>query len=495
MKKIIYILFLVILSSCSDNFLSIYPETSLNEEIYYKSEQEFILLANGCYVPMRDYEKTLHWILAEMISDNSSFQYNATAGSATSGREAIDMFLPASNYTTYFYFWNLSYNGITRCNKLLFEITRPEVTWSKKSYIDRCSGEALFLRSLYYFNLVRQFGGVPIVLEPVTSQAAVNIKRSTEVQVYDQIIADLNKAVTLFSTAVEVEENGRANLGSANALLGKVYLTLHKYDEAGAALKLVIDSKKYDLLPNYADLFNPSKKDFKETIFAMQHSENNTELSNQFIFWFAPNTSGGAVTLRPNINISGSGGYNQPTEDLINAFETGDQRKNISIGVWTGKDWDGVVRPIAYCAKYKAPITAPDNRCSDNFPIIRYSDVLLMYAETLNEKGKTSEAISFIEQVRKRAGLTVPLSSSDKTSVQAIIAKERQVEFCFENQRWYDLKRTGKALEVMAAHGVKEKSKKTFLYTNSFELSSNKLLAPIPSEQVLINKIDQNPGY
>ena len=495
MKNIIFLLILFIVSACSNNFLELYPETSLNEGNFYKTGDEYILLANGCYVPMRDYEKSFHWLLAEVISDNSSYQNNTTTGSGTTGREAIDMFLPASNYTTYSNFWDLSYDGITRCNKLLHEIDRTDVIWSKVSYKERCSGEALFLRALYYFNLVRQFGGVPMVLEPVSSQDAVNIKRSTEDQVYTQIIADLIQAVSHFSNAQDVEENGRANLGAANSLLGKVYLTLHKYNDAATALKLVIDSKKYSLLTNYADLFIPSKKDFKETIFAMQYSENNVDLSNQFIFWFAPSTSGGAVTLRSNINITGSGGQNQPTLDLINAFETGDLRKNVSIGTWTGKDWDGVVRPIPYCAKYKPPVAAPDNRCSDNFPIIRYSDVLLMYAEALNEQNLTSAAIPYVYMVRQRAGLSSPLDGYTKATLTDLIAHERQVEFCFENQRWYDLKRTGKALEVMAAHGIREKALKSYLYSNSFQMDEYKLLAPIPSQEVLINKIEQNPGY
>src|SRR3546814_832718 len=166
MKKLFYLLTTLLVTGCSGDFLELYPETSLNEVNFYQSESELILLANGCYVPMRNYEKSLHWVLAELSSDNTSFQYNNKAGSASTGRDAIDQFLPASNYTTYANFWNLSYNGIARCNKLLQEIDRPEVSWSKESYKERSKGEALFLRALYYFNMVRQFGGVPLVLEP-----------------------------------------------------------------------------------------------------------------------------------------------------------------------------------------------------------------------------------------------------------------------------------------------------------------------------------------
>lgn len=122
-----------------------------------------------------------------------------------------------------------------------------------------------------------------------------------------------------------------------------------------------------------------------------------------------------------------SAGWNQPTEDLINAFEPGDKRKEVSIHFWNGEDWDGVVRDIPYPGKYKAPVSAPDDRSGDNLPIIRYADVLLMYAEVLNELGRTGEAIPYVEQVRARAGLTNPLTDYNKAALEELIAKERQV--------------------------------------------------------------------
>lgn len=492
MKRILYIVTLSLLTGCTNKFLELYPKATLNEGNFYQSEVEYTLLANGCYVPMRDNEKNNHWILAELISDNAGFQNNVRTGEASKG--VIDQFILVGDNIAFSSFWNLSYNGITRCNKLLNELERPNVNWSKISFKERCAGEALFLRSLYYFHLVRQFGGVPLVLTPITSVEAVDIKRSTEAQVYDSIIKDLKEAADHFSKAKDVEETGRANELSAVALLGKVYLTLGKFAEAEQTLKTVISSGKYALLAEYADLFNPAKKDFKETIFAIQYSENSAELANRFIFWFAPHTSGGAVTNRPTINIVGAG-WNQPTDDLINAFETGDKRKNVSIAYWTGLDWDNIVRPIPYCAKYKAPISAPDDRCGDNLPVLRYSDVLLMYAEAINEQGRTGEAVPYVQQVRTRAGLTTPIAGLDKEALKTLIAKERQVEFCFENQRWYDLKRTGKAIEVMTAHGKREKAKKTFLYPESYNITPNKLLAPVPVNEVSINKLTQNPGY
>jgi len=118
-----------------------------------------------------------------------------------------------------------------------------------------------------------------------------------------------------------------------------------------------------------------------------------------------------------------------------------------------------------------------------------------MYAEALNELNRTGEATPYVQQVRNRAGLTAPVAALGKEALKTLIAKERQVEFCFENQRWYDLKRTGKAVEVMTAHGIREKAKKTFLYPEGYTLTPNKLLAPIPVNEVSINKLTQNPGY
>ncbi|WP_353718802.1 RagB/SusD family nutrient uptake outer membrane protein [Dyadobacter sp. 676] len=492
MKKLLILLIAGISSSCDNDFLRLYPETTLNESNFYKSETEFILLANGCYVPLRNLEKVDHWVMAELPSDNASFQYSNVTGEASKG--VIDQFIMSTSNVAYASFWNTSYNGITRANKLLNEIDRPEVTWSKMSLKERTAGEARFLRALYYFNLVRQYGGVPLVLKPIGSQEAVGIKRSGEQEVYAAIIEDLKAAAAHFAAARDVEENGRASEGAALGLLGKVYLTTRQHALAETVLKQVIDLGKYSLLPVYDDLFNPANKDYKETIFSVQYSENNAELANRFLFWFAPWSSGGEITKRPNINLVG-GGWNQPTDDLIDAFEEGDKRKAASIAIWRGKDWDAVVKDIPYCNKFKAPLSAPDDRTGDNMPVLRYSDILLMYAEALNEQGKTGEAIPFVQQVRTRAGLTKAITAGSRAQLAALIAKERQVEFCFENQRWYDLKRTGKALEVMSAHGAREKAKKSFLYAAAYEMEAFKLLAPVPEEQVLVNKLEQNPGY
>ena len=251
MKKIVYLLFVMILTGCSGEFLEIYPQTSLNEGGFYKTQQEYILLANGCYVPLREFGKVDYWVTTELKSDNASMQTPSFGG--LPGRVDIDQFLSSSSNDNYTNLWNYAYNGIFCCNKLLSEIDRPEVSWSKASYKERCMGEALFLRALYYYNLVGQFGGVPIVLKQVASGEAIDIKRSTADLVYTQIVADLTESSLHFVKATDIEEDGRARLGSAQSLLGKVYLTIHNYAEAEKILKMVIESKKYDLLPLWKD--------------------------------------------------------------------------------------------------------------------------------------------------------------------------------------------------------------------------------------------------
>lgn len=181
----------------------------------------------------------------------------------------------------------------------------------------------------------------------------MNIKRSTEAQVYDSIISDLKQAAERFAKAKDVEEVGRANEMSALSLLGKVYLTLGKYAEAEQTLKTVINSGNTPFCPIMPTCSTRPKKTSKKPSLRFSILKNSAELANRFIFLFAPHTSGGAVTNRPNINIVGAG-WNQPTDDLINAFEAGDTRKAVSIGFWNGLDWT-----MSYALSPIAPNTKP----------------------------------------------------------------------------------------------------------------------------------------
>ncbi|MFZ4260715.1 RagB/SusD family nutrient uptake outer membrane protein [Sphingobacterium sp. HJSM2_6] len=476
MKKIFYPIIALLLSSCSNDFLNLYPETSLNESNYYKTDAEFVSLVNGSYIPMRNLAKTVQWDVSEIKSDNMDLQPSNT----NIEQSRNDNFLMSSASIVHKSLWDNSYKGIYYVNKTLGAMASTGYVWTNENLKARSLGELHFLRALYYFDLVRQFGGVPLVVTAINSQEAVGVKRSSIEEVYTQIISDLTLSTDNFANAGDTHENGRASLTAANGLLGKVYLTKKDYTNAEKHLKTVINSGKHALLTNYADVFNPGKKDYVETLFSVQFSETLAELANTFIFFNAPSTSKGDVTGRPAVNLSVNIAI-KPSNDLLNAFSPNDARYAVSIGKWTGPDAKNVVTDFFYCNKYKGPQNAILGWSGDNFPILRYSDILLMYAESLNELNKTSEAIPYVELVRKRAGLIDDISGLGKTELTSLIEKERRLEFCFENQRWYDLIRTNRAVPVMRALG------KT--------IENYHMLSPIPGDQVLINKIDQNEGY
>lgn len=478
MRKIQYIVvgMVFLFSSCSNEFLDLYPQTSLNESNFYQSEEEFVLLVNGSYVPMRNMGKTVYWDISEVKSDNMTMQSRNT--NIEHGH--ADNFLYSSANIVPESFWDNTYSGIYNANRAITAIEGIDRVWSKAGLRERSLGEAYFLRAFYYFDLVRQFGGIPIVTEEVSGEEAVGIKRSSVEEVYQLIVTDLETAIAHLENMGDTEEKGRASLGAAEALLGKVYLTRKDYAAAETYLARVIESARYGLLADYADVFDSSSKDYYETIFSIQYAESAANLSNQFIFYNAPNTSEGEITGRPNVALQVSRSL-RPTPELIDAFEEGDKRFPVSIGFWTGPDATGEVREFAYCNKYKGPQTATLGWSGDNFPLLRYSDVLLMYAEVLNELGRTAEAIPYVQQVRNRAGLTRDLTGTGKAELTTLLENERQVEFCFENQRWYDLVRTERAIDVMRAQGK--------------NIQPHHLLTPIPGTQIFINQLQQNPGY
>lgn len=492
MKQLVYTILVILMSACSNDFLEKYPVTSLNEGNFYNDQNDFIGLVNGCYIPLRDYTKVNFWVMTELSSDNASHQERPDGGQWP--RTDIDEWLTSANNTVVSQFWTQSYDGINRCNTVLDRIETRPITWENNKIRERCMGEARFLRALYYFNLVRLFGDVPLVLRPINYEEATNIKREKESLIFDQVVDDLGQAAAHLNLSASESQKGRATEGAALALLGKVYLTAGKHTEAAAQLRKVIDGNSYRLLSDYSALFDNQNKNHQESIFAVQYSEANANVSQRFIFDFAPQTSMGEVTKRPAINIIGSG-WNIPTSDLINSFHQKDIRKEVSIGWWKGKGKDGIVSDFPYCAKYKPPVSAPDARCGDNFMILRYADVLLMYAEALNELDQPGNAATYLQMVRKRAGLTEDLPTTGKEELRKQIWKERQLELCFENHRWFDLKRTGQILEVMQKHAEKEKKERPYLSLNAYQITNDKLVFPIPTQEVVTNKLEQNPGY
>ena len=304
--------------------------------------------------------------------------------------------------------------------------------------------------------MVRIWGAVPLVTKEVTTPfEEFDHGRDDTGIVYKQIIADLThaaKVLPLFQSGTNI---GRATQGAANTLLGKVYLTEHNYAAAVAVLQTVVNSNAYKLLPNYADIFKIANKNNEESIFEVQFNDA-TGQGSEYANFFAVDAS----------SIGGIGqvlGYDIPTKAFSDSFATNDLRLNATLGK---------VKKKYYCNKFMDPAPLSDLNGNNNFMVLRYADVLLMLAEAQNEMAYTADGDAFnnINQVRKRAGLgkLTTLTTPDQQAFRLAMEQERKYELAFENHRWFDLVRTGRAIEVMNAapteNGVINIDKKNLLF-------------------------------
>ncbi len=477
-----------VISSCKKSFLDLGPQASINGSKFFSTQAEILQAVNGAYSSLRILGVNSYWVFGEMRSDNTAnFQTN-TGGEQ---RELIDQFLIIATNDNVRNFWQQSYIGISRCNDVLDHIeavTMPDKI--KTQYI----GEAKFLRAFYYFQLVRQFGGVPLRITSIQSASnSLSQGRAKKEQIYAQIISDLQEAVKGLPPSYTGKDVGRATQGAARMLLAEVYMTDQKFAPALAELR-IIKTLGYSLLNNYKDIFDPKNKNNKESIFEIQYLGSQAPLASNFMYTFAPAQSGANVTGDPGTSLTLGSGWNTPTTDLINSYETGDLRKNASMSM--GYTNNGVFVNAPHVIKYNHGFV---NRGStdNNFPVYRYADALLLIAECLNEiGGVNAEAFDILDQTRIRAGLQPISRSSINTPalLRDAIEKERRVELAFENHRWYDLVRTNKAVEVMNAHGAREKIlKPTVIRPTAFNVTPNKLLLPIPQQDVTVDNLEQNP--
>ncbi|HEU4555469.1 MAG TPA: RagB/SusD family nutrient uptake outer membrane protein [Chitinophaga sp.] len=477
MKNTKYLLLLTcLLSACGKGFLDISPEQFQKEGNYFKNADQFNQAMNGAYAPLQGLYTGSHWVMTEMRSDNTSYQKNTSDASGFS-REELDEFREQDDNSYVYSFFNYSYNGISRCNTVLDHLSGASIDETVKAQI---TGQASFLRALYYFNLVRLYGDIPLTVHEVTStNGAFSIAdRKPAADVYTQIIADAQAAIDNLPDAwTNAKDKGRAVKASAQTLLAEVYLTQKQYDKAIPLLRAVMQSPNgYTLLPDYASLYTLANENSAESIFEVQYMEGSSNEYSDFMYQFAPYNAGSGITGFGLYTGSGSG-WNIPTQNMLDAYEAGDKRKDASISLsFTDPNTNKVV---PYVIKYKTP-HAIRYQTGSNFPVYRFADVLLMLAECLNETAfaANGEAYTLLNQVRARAGLAPKtagnanpaLNVSSQEAFRQAVWQERRVELAFEDHRWFDLLRTGQATAVMQAHAVEEKSLKSYLvpaaYTN-----------------------------
>ncbi len=458
-----------ILSSCTKDFLNVVPVDRIPTDQFFKSESDLTSAVYGVYAAQRflyiNNELGLY-NLEETRSDNT----NQNLGRQTE-HKAVDNFTVQSGNTSITGTWASAYYAINLCNQVIDRgpgITMDETV--KKQLI----GEALFVRAQIYFLLLQDYGPIPLRLKETVSLSGDNdLARSSADSVYQQIIVDLQGAADALPTSYSGSDVGRATSYAANALLGKVYL--QKGDNASAVTvlrKVVFAGTPYSLLPNYADLWNPSTKNSAESIFEIQFLRplNGSPLWNNF----APSS------LNVPGGTDGSVAPNTPNPDLIAEYEPGDTRYPASIGYDANN--------LAYILKFKDPGVIVGNDANNNFPILRYADALLLLAEAL---GETPEAYGYINQVRARAGLGAISGATAGTFMDKLM-HERRVELAFECHRWHDLLRLpqSQTLSIMNANLA------LIFPGQNITIDAHNLVAPLPNTELGSNKLaTQNPGY
>ncbi|TKK71041.1 RagB/SusD family nutrient uptake outer membrane protein [Ilyomonas limi] len=489
-------IFTLVQVSCKKDFLDKTDPTKINTDLFYKDAKEVQQAVDGVYGTLQSIANN-QWLFNELPSDNTTIDFNPGDRGQAPSIEAFEFYNWNSGTGNINSMYISHYNAIYNANNTLAKMQGAALSDSLKAVYE---GQLKFIRAYLYFELTQYFGDVILITEPLQQPSdAYAYVRKPQDTVYAQIETDLKEAAAELPVTYPSTDVGRVTKGAALTLLGKVYLTKKQYSDAIGTLSQVLQLG-YSLVPNYADVFDPQKKNGPESIFEIQYQGGNDlgEWSS-FIYTFAPRLSADAVTGWPQSN---PGGWNIPTNDIINSYEDGDVRKAASVGLDFKSPVTGDVVP--YIKKYDHPHTIY-GRTDDNWPVLRYADVLLMLAEAINEQsGPTSEAYNYLNAVRSRAGLK-PVSALGQQEFRDKVLHERRVELAFENWRWFDLKRTMTAQQLtdfLNAYGAKEKANPTVQrqgipYANTdYVFDAFEALYPLPNDELLINnKLTQNPGY
>jgi len=468
------------LASCS-NFIDLTSPTLLPSENFYKTESDMKLAVIGVYGLLRT-NYNVYFYMNEMPSDNAETHTESEAGLGVWDKLSWNAFT-----TDFENIWINYYNTISQCNTVLSKINGVAFTKAdtKAQYIS----EMKFIRALMYFELVRSFGEVPLALDLLTTdkEAFSHLRKPTE-EIYKQIEQDLKEAEGgVPAVYPAVADKGRVTSGAVKALLGKVYLyqkKKEKYEQAASKLaEVAMDTINYGLMKNPADVFSITDEYNMEVIFTVQYSRILAGVGegSSFALNFLPELSGLTTLVNWSQNIG--------TLDLYRIFKNGDKRKDL-IGVHVrGNAVDSASAAFYYYTKkfLDNPPTQTDGE--NNWIVIRYADVLLLYAEALNELGRTTDALKEVNKVRTRAGVPKLALTLSPTQTSEAIKLERRLELCFEGHRWPDLVRWGDYLKVMTAF-------KTNFKVSAMMPDEHDKLFPIPNRERVINPaLTQNKGY
>ena len=485
LKALLLLITISVTISCSKEFINEEAPYSIDSENYFNSESEYNKALIGAYDMLQS--SYINVMLGEIASDNTL----SGGESATDviGIQQIDEMTHTSVNPNLKDIWNWMFAGVQRCNYIME--FKDKTDFSGKNQI---IAETRFLRAYYHFELVKFFGGIPLNGDKrFNLNDEKTIPRSSVTAVYASIESDLQYAIdNLKPVAVQ---SGRATKGAAQALLGKVFLYQDKFTESAAVLETLINSNSYSLASNYNSIFENAGENNAESVFEIQY----TDVEGASFGCLQCSEGNVAVGFNGIRNYAGplfDSGYsfNVPTQEAYNAFEAGDNRRDVAIlniVTWaasnTGVSYGTGYKHTGffnrkYIARQGDANTGDQNLTNpNNYRSIRYADVLLMAAEANSRSGNNAKGQEYLNKVRDRAfGDTNHRITVAGQALTDFIWNERRVELLGEGHRFFDLVRTGKAT-----------SKITGFTSNKNEIF------PIPFEEIQFSNGNwqQNTGY
>lgn len=489
-RTIIYVATVLLMTTSCKDFLDIKPQGELTQEAFPTTASDALLATNAAYVTLRGWHyHSGGYPILDIMSDDTHKGSNPNDQLNTLG--PYDNFTITPTQDGLDRWWASLYEGIKRTNVVIEKVPLINMDTNLRG---RYVAEARFLRGLYYFDLVRAWGGVPLVL---TTTPPLKLPRATANEVYAQIEKDWLFAASRLPEKGQYnsQELGRASKGAAKAFLAKMYLFRKDFVNAEKyALEVINGPQLYDLEPNFAHANSREGEHGIESVFEIGAFETENALGNQYA-----NTQG--VRGTPNRGW----GFNRPSENLRNGFEANDPRMKLTI-IDLGDVIDGItilgdgstpdfvyddngniIERECYNRKVWIPGFSTNTQFGHNRRLMRFSDVLLMAAEALNENNKPGQALVFLNRVRARArmgnnAILPDITVTDKDALRNIILNERRFELALEGHRFWDLVRTGKAPQVLGPLG--------------FQTGKHELL-PIPQNEIDISQgtLTQNPNW
>lgn len=469
-------------------------------ENYFATEEECERALFGCYESLSPddwWQLDFFWMVGDVCSDEA-FKGNSIEGDQRDFGNLANFNINSNNEWLEFK-WLYTYATISRCNLVIDKVPdSPASEENKKRFV----AEAKFLRAFSYFELVKNFGGVPLVLKEISAGDGV-VKRSTEEDVYAQIEKDLEEAAAALPLKSEQAAGaiGRATRGAAHAFLAKAFVYQEKWDEALVYSDSVIQSAEYNLNDPFGDVWSVNNPNGRGSIFEIQHSFHD-------IYYI-----GTALPVLSRSRADGGWGFGTPSSYLEKAME-GDPRRDWTIikeGDYVDADHpsyntelsmneSGRINRKYYLSYSERPSKDEHLRSALNHILIRYADLLLLHAEAAYHTADEPEALLALNQVRSRVGLS-PVNASGASLLTAIY-KERQMELAMEGHRYYDLKRTGRLTEVIQDFYDYNQNRSTDPYDAGhskgalFRPGIHELF-PIPASEIALseNQIMQNNGY